>query len=148
LKKIIFCLISMTLISCGSKFQTLKDSSPEAPTIPGNTDNGNPDVPSPSSPGPACVKASLSWTAPSARTDGTPLAPGELAGYKIYVGLASKEYTKEISVSDPAALSYEIYGLNQYVTYYFAMKSIDATGLESEYSGEVSLYALKCVVAP
>ena len=43
-------------------------------------------------------QATLSWVAPSTNEDGTPLT--DLAGYKIYYGTASGNYTQNIDAGN------------------------------------------------
>jgi hypothetical protein len=78
--------------------------------------------------------ATLSWAAPATNTDGTALT--DLAGYKIYYGTASSNYTTVINVGN--MLSYTINNLASGHTYYFAVTAYDSTGLESGYSAEAS----------
>lgn len=78
--------------------------------------------------------ASLSWTPPDARTDGTPLT--NLAGFKIYYGRMSGVYDHEIDVDNPSISTYLVEGLNS-GDWYFAVAAYDAEGLESEPSDEV-----------
>ncbi len=71
---------------------------------------------------------SLSWTAPTQYTDGTPLVP---AGYKIHYGTRSGVYTNTITVADAAAITYTVKGLPLGHTYYFIVTSLTSTGVES-----------------
>lgn len=79
-------------------------------------------------------EARLSWSAPTARVDGTPLAPSEIAGYRALWGTTSRAYTEEQVVD---GLELEITGLLA-GTWYFAVTAIDTAGLESAPSAEVS----------
>ena len=76
----------------------------------------------------------LAWTAPTRNTDGSALT--DLAGYKIYYGNASRQYSRVVAVPGAGATSYVVTGLTA-GTWYFAMKSIDVIGVLSNYSGEV-----------
>jgi hypothetical protein len=58
------------------------------------------------------------------------------AGYKIYSGTTSNSYSWIIDVGN--ATSYTTTELTDGYTYYFAATAYDITGLESDYSGEVS----------
>jgi len=76
----------------------------------------------------------LSWTAPTARTDGSPLA--NLAGYKILYGRMSGIYDYQIEIKNP--------GISRYVVddlvsgeWYFVLIAYDSEGLESTRSNEV-----------
>ena len=74
----------------------------------------------------------LAWDAPTTNADGTPLT--DLAGYKVYYGTASGNYTVSKDVGN--VLTYTITGL-QTGTYYFAATSYNTLGNESVYSNEV-----------
>lgn len=78
--------------------------------------------------------ATVSWTPPSQKTDGSPLT---LAGYKIYWGTASRSYTNSVTVDSPGTATYVIDDLTP-ATWYFAVTAIDAQGIESDYSNEAS----------
>jgi hypothetical protein len=62
--------------------------------------------------------ATLSWTAPTRNSDGTPLA--DLSGYTIYYGTSPSALTQTIQVASPSATSYVVSGLSP-GTYYFAV---------------------------
>jgi hypothetical protein len=79
--------------------------------------------------------ATVGWTAPTTRTDGTPLTT--LAGFKIYYGTASGTYTTTIVVANPTISSYVVSNLAA-GTYYFVATAYDASGLESAYTTEGS----------
>ncbi len=77
--------------------------------------------------------AILSWNAPTTNTDGTALT--DLAGYKIYYGTASGNYTTTINVGNVTT-----YTINNLApgTYYFAATAVNSAGNESGYSNEAS----------
>ncbi len=77
--------------------------------------------------------ASLAWNAPTTNTDGTSLT--DLAGYKVYYGPSSGNYTKSVDVGN--ITSYTLNNLST-GTYYIAVTAYDAAGTESGYSNEVS----------
>ncbi len=79
--------------------------------------------------------ATLSWTAPTLYTNGTPLT--DLAGYNLYYGTSSTTMTKVIAINNPAASSYTISSLAS-GTWYFAIRAYDAQAVESELSTIVS----------
>lgn len=79
--------------------------------------------------------ASFTWTPPSLNEDGSTLA--DLAGYRFYYGLASGSYTVEEYVDSPGLSSHVIENLTP-GTYYFALKAVNANGIESALSNEVS----------
>jgi hypothetical protein len=75
----------------------------------------------------AAGSINLAW-APSADTN--------IASYNVYYGVASGTYTNMLSAGN--ATNATISGLTDGVTYYFAATALDASGLESAYSNEVS----------
>jgi hypothetical protein len=79
--------------------------------------------------------AILVWNPPTTNADGTLL--GDLAGYRVYHGISSLNYTWDADVGD--VTTYEIDGLTPEITYFFAVTAYDTSGNESEFSNEVSL---------
>ncbi|MEN8131625.1 MAG: LamG-like jellyroll fold domain-containing protein [Pseudomonadota bacterium] len=71
-------------------------------------------------------QATLAWVSPN--------EPG-IYGYRIYYGQSSRNYPLSINVGNQT--SYTVTGLQEGKTYYFAVKTIGASG-ESVYSNEVS----------
>ena len=78
--------------------------------------------------------ATLSWTPPTSRVDGSPLT--NLAGYKIYYGRMSGIYDYETDVDNAGVSTYVIEGLVS-GEWYFSLSAYDSEGLESERSNEV-----------
>ncbi len=76
----------------------------------------------------------LTGDPPTTNTDGTPL--GDLAGYKIYYGQSSGNYTVTVNVGN--VTSYPLPDLAEGKTYYFAATAYDVSGNESGFSNEVS----------
>jgi hypothetical protein len=72
--------------------------------------------------------AALTWTAPTANTDGTPVTP--LSGYHIFYGTNPSSLTQSISITGASTMSYEITGLSS-GTWYFAVAADAADGTES-----------------
>lgn len=60
----------------------------------------------------------------------------EVIGYKIYVGPSTRVYTNIVTLSN--VLTCTISNLNKGGTYFFTATAYDASGLESDYSNEVS----------
>jgi hypothetical protein len=77
----------------------------------------------------------LSWDAPTHRVDATLLT--NLAGYRVYYGLAEGDYPNKVEVNSPVLTSIELTGLPS-GTYWFVVTAYDADGLESGYSAWVS----------
>ncbi|MDT8282643.1 MAG: fibronectin type III domain-containing protein [Gammaproteobacteria bacterium] len=78
----------------------------------------------------------LSWTAPSAREDGTPLQLSEIASFHIYYGTEAGDYQNQIDINDLSAKSVQVEGLPS-GTYYVVLTAIDTDGRESLYTPEI-----------
>ena len=65
-----------------------------------------------------------------------PVTSANVAGYNVYDGSASGNYTNVTSVGNVTNAT--ISGLTEGVTYYFAITTLSASGLESAYSSEIS----------
>jgi len=80
-------------------------------------------------------RATLTWNPPTTNVDGTELT--DLAGYNIYYGTSSGNYTETANLANPNTTEYTIDNLSPN-TYYFAVTAYDEMGNESDYSNEVS----------
>src|SRR3989344_2093573 len=88
-------------------------------------------------------EAVLTWDYPTTNTDGTVLT--DLAGFKVYYGTASGNYSTVIDVafatcvtaSPCSSSTFTVTNLSV-ATYYFAVTAYDTSGNESEFSDEVS----------
>ena len=80
----------------------------------------------------------LNWTAPTQNTDGSALTT--LAGYRILYGTNPSALTGSVTVSDPAATTFTVSGLNSGV-YYFAMVAFTVNGAESDQTATISATA-------
>jgi len=105
--------------SASTEVSATPRTAPSAPTLGSAT------------PGNAAVTISL--TAPTTHTDGTPLT--NLAGFKVYFGRSSGSYTNTVDIGN--STSYTVTNLSP-GSYYFAVTAYDTTGLESGYSNEAS----------
>jgi hypothetical protein len=81
--------------------------------------------------------ATLTWQANS-ETD--------LAGYQVYYGTSSRSYGLPVPVGK--VTTYQLSGLQEGRTYYFAVTAVDTSGNESGYSTEVSLNVSGLPAAP
>jgi len=79
------------------------------------------------------ASTTLSWVAPTLNDDGSALT--DLAGYTIYYGTASGNYTSQILIDNASITTYLLENLSP-DTYYFAAKAFNSSGVESSYSGE------------
>jgi uncharacterized protein YfaP (DUF2135 family) len=80
----------------------------------------------------------LVWDAPSSNTDGSPAT--DLAGYKIYYGTVSGNYTASIDVGNSTSIPLTTLSSSVPVSglYYIAVTVYDTAGNESAYSNEIS----------
>jgi hypothetical protein len=79
--------------------------------------------------------ATLDWIPPTENTDGSVLA--NLAGYKVHYGTSPDSLTQVIKLANPGLTSYVVDNLTT-GTWYFAITSYAANGVESSKSGVVS----------
>ncbi len=85
----------------------------------------------------ALVGKALSWTAPVAREDASPISMAEIAGYRVYYGDVQGEYSQKLYIDDAYSD-----GISLNVpsgTYYVVITAIDVDGRESAYSDEFVL---------
>ena len=73
----------------------------------------------------------LSWTPPTANTDGTALT--NLAGYRLYYGLVEGSYPNMIDINTAGISTFVVENLVP-DTYYVVATSINTMGVESSYS--------------
>ena len=85
--------------------------------------------------GTALGAATLSWLAPTERTDGSPLL--DLAGYKIYWDTAQGNYSNSMTIGNPGLTAYVIEQLTP-ATWYFVVTAFNSDGLESSFSNGAS----------
>ena len=94
--------------------------------------------------GPCKTQLTVSWTAPTTNTDGSPLT--NLAGFNIFYGLkvnGGVNYVNQINIPNKATSSYVISNL-QPNTYYFVMTAYNTYGAESVPSNTVSGTIQQC----
>ncbi len=83
---------------------------------------------------------SLSWTAPVARADGTPLSLSDIDGYRVYYGDTPGNYPNMIDIADGSVTTASVNDL-PIGDYYVVMSTYDVNGVESAQSGAVSKQA-------
>jgi len=113
----------------------------------GNSDGGNTSsdietdvgaaINDPISQSTASGTATLSWIAPTTRTDNTSLALSEIGGYKLYMGSDINSLTQYAEINDPSQVKFVINELDA-GTYYFAVTTYNQDGGESDFSTIVS----------
>lgn len=115
-------------------------------TTAGNTAPGSNAIvaPTPVTPPPATTPpvkvvssgtATLDWTPPTENSDGSTLT--NLAGYTVYYGTSPDGLTESVKVSNPGLTAYTVSNLTS-GTWYFAVTSYSAAGVESGRSAVVS----------
>ena len=88
---------------------------------------------------PLVGQAHLTWTMPTTRVDGSPLAPAEIAGYKIYYDCTNgyANMIDTINYANPLALEYTTNTMPVGETCGFEIVTYDTNGLESVRSNRV-----------
>ena len=84
---------------------------------------------------PPTFTANLTWTLPTLRDDGSQL--NNLAGFKIYVGQSSGNYTQVIDVPGATVTSHNITGLTSGI-WYFAIAAYDQANSEGNRTLEIT----------
>ena len=79
--------------------------------------------------------ATLDWMPPTENDDGSVLT--NLAGYTVYYGTSAGNLTQSVKITNPGLSAYTLSNLAS-GTWYFAVTSYSATGVESTRSGVVS----------
>lgn len=77
----------------------------------------------------------LDWQPPTENSDGSTLT--NLAGYTVYYGTSPDNLSKTVKVSNPGLTAYSVTGLAS-GTWYFAITSYSADGVESTRTSTVS----------
>ena len=83
-----------------------------------------------------CLLPALTMAAGSVTISWNANAESDLAGYRIYYGASSGNYSNVVTVGN--ATAYTFNSLNGGATYYFVVAAYDDSGNESGYSAEVS----------
>jgi hypothetical protein len=83
----------------------------------------------------ANASVTLSWTAPTENTNGTPLT--NLAGYWIYYGTSADAMTKSVQIANPGVDTYVISNLSP-GTWYFSMTAYSTADVQSANSAVAS----------
>ena len=86
----------------------------------------------------------LSWTPPTKNVDGSELK--DLRGFKIYRGVARRNYSEVVEILDPSISNYRWEDLQDGVKNYFTATAFNsqATDNESAYSNEIDKTATAC----
>ena len=131
-KVLIPLLLAAQLVACGSGGG---DSSPAVTSSQAAPSSPAPSSPTPSTPV-ATGSATISWTAPVARADGSPLSLADIEGYRIYYGSSAGDYPNSVDIDDGTAVQLTLNNL-PVGTYHLVMTTYDVAGRESVFSPEV-----------
>ncbi|HEX6999822.1 MAG TPA: putative Ig domain-containing protein [Gammaproteobacteria bacterium] len=83
----------------------------------------------------ATGSATLSWTAPTQNSDGSPLT--NLAGYKVYWGPSEGDYQSSATINNGGVTTYVVENLGP-GTWYFVVTAFNDAGVESGFSNVAS----------
>lgn len=125
------------LQACGGSGGSSALSTSDASTPPASTgtttppSNGSSGNSTPTTTG----SATVSWSAPATREDGSALT--DLSGFKVYYGTSPDNLSSTVTLNGASVTSYEIDNLSA-GTYYFVVTAVDSTGSESPSSSMVS----------
>jgi hypothetical protein len=130
-KSLLTIVVMIQLVACGGGGTSGSDSGtmPSSAATSGTSTSSSSDQSSASATG----SLSLSWVAPAARADGTPLSLADIDGYRIYYGTSAGSYPNQLDLTDATAQAATITDLPA-GTYYLVMTTYDVSGLESAYS--------------
>jgi hypothetical protein len=127
---------ALLLAGCGDDVGVSPASATSTATA---TSAAPPATSAPTSPAPPASpktgSATLSWTAPTENTNGTPVT--DLAGYHIYYGTTEGAWTSTITVLEATETSYVVSGLAP-GTYYFTVVAFNTAGDDSPESNVAS----------
>jgi hypothetical protein len=140
-KSLLTVVVVMQLVACGggggsgasgSGSGTVSSSSTSTPA----SNSTSTSTTSGQSSATATGSLSLSWVAPVARADGTPLSLADIDGFHIYYGNEPGSYPYRVKVTDGTTQRATLKNLAS-GTYYIVMTTYDVDGRESSHSGMV-----------
>jgi hypothetical protein len=141
-------LVALQLAACGGNSNGDKVTTTDSSTSPalsntvstGSSTTVNSSIASPP-PSPATGSFKLHWVQPVSRSDGSPLLPSEIDGFRIYLGKKPGTYPTKVNVTDGSAQYATVTNL-AVGTYYLVMTAYDTKGRESGFSPVISKTAL------
>jgi ABC-type Fe3+-hydroxamate transport system substrate-binding protein len=79
----------------------------------------------------------LEWTAPTTRSDNTPLSLSEIQGYRVYYGTSPSDMTMLVDLNDDTITDFTVDSIPS-GNYYFAVTAYDMDGVESGFSNIIN----------
>ena len=120
--KVLFSLLmTALLVACGG-------GGSDSPVVPSGGGSDNPAV---------TISATITWTAPVAKADGSPFSLADIGGYRVYYGTSAGNYTNYINVDDGTAEQVILRKLPS-GKHYFIVTVYDVSGTESKFSPVVT----------
>ena len=136
---LVTAIVAGQLVGCGggggSGDATL-DSVVSSASVSSSSEPASSSEPVPSSEA-ATGSFTLNWTAPTTRSDGSPLSLSDIAGYRIYYGSSQGDYPNSVNLNDGSADSAVVENI-PVGSYFVSMTTYDVYGLESGYSSTVT----------
>lgn len=150
----VLCGVSAALTGCGGDdsgtpttaqapaqtFPPPAPTSPDAAPTPSTPDESDatPSAPSANTPGPSPARIdendpTVAWAAPTANVDGTTV---DLSGYTIVYGPSATVLHESLRIDNPSIDRY-VFDTLPAGTYYFGVKAVSASGVESAVSNIV-----------
>jgi hypothetical protein len=130
-KALVTAIVALQLVACGGGSG---DGESTAPVTTSGDESITPETINTGS-------VSLTWTAPVARADGTPISLADIGGFYIYYGKSEDSYPNRVDLEDGAAQAMTLNDI-PVGTYYMVMTTYDVGGRESGYSSVVEKTAL------
>jgi predicted small secreted protein len=79
----------------------------------------------------------LEWTAPTTRSDSTPLSLSEIQGYRVYYGTSPSNLAMLVDLNDDTVTDFTVDSIPS-GNYYFAVTAYDMDGVESGFSNIIN----------
>lgn len=130
-KALVTAIVALQLVACGGGSG---DGESTAPVTTSGDESITPETINTGS-------VSLTWIAPVARADGTPISLADIGGFYIYYGKSEDSYPNRVDLEDGAAQAMTLNDI-PVGTYYMVMTTYDVDGRESGYSSVVEKTAL------
>ena len=136
-KALVTAIVALQLVACGGGSGGGESTAPvttsgDESITPETTSGDESITPETTNTG----SVSLTWTAPVARADGTPISLANIGGFYIYYGKSKDSYPNRVDLEDGAAQAVTLNDI-PVGTYNMVMTTYDVDGRESGYSSVV-----------